>query len=72
MKLTYWVAHCENDHRCYNLRAKTRREIVAALADIHPTLAQDYGPPLKVVVEYDDGFDLVEQAMGESGIDEGN
>lgn len=32
MKLTYWAARCLNDHPCYNVRARTKREAVALRA----------------------------------------
>jgi hypothetical protein len=65
MKLTYWVATSNNDHSCYNIRAKTKKEVLAQIADHY--VASDFSEPKKVTVEYDDAFDLVMQCIdGES------
>jgi len=65
MKLTYWVATCLNDHPCYSIRKKTKKEVVAEIA-AHYNPA-DYSEPKKVTVEYDDAFDLMSQCIdGES------
>ena len=64
MKLTYWVATSLNDHWCYSLRAKTKKEVLAMLANY---TASDFSEPKKVTVEYDDAFDLMAQCIdGES------
>jgi hypothetical protein len=65
MKLTYWMAECLNDSSAYNLRAKTKREVVAML-DEHWDRSS-YGPPRKVTVEYADGFDLMAECLSEGG-----
>jgi hypothetical protein len=65
MKLTYWVATSLNDHWCYSIRKKTKKELVAELAE-HYTKT-DFSEPKKVTVEYDDAFDLMLQCIdGES------
>jgi len=70
-KLTYWVAPIKRDHACYNLRAKTRRQLKDQLAS--PAFDEaDYGKPRKMVVEFQDAFDLLEQALSEGGIYEGS
>ncbi len=68
MKLTYWVCECLNDGDVYNIREKTRKAAVALSEEYggHP----NYGPPIKVTVEYRDGFDLLQMALGESRIAE--
>ncbi len=62
MKLTYWLAECLNDSTAYNIRRKTRRAVTNILADHDRSR---YGPVRKVAVEYSDGFDLLNQCMGE-------
>jgi hypothetical protein len=64
MKLTYWVAE-SYDNRAYSIRTRTRREAVT-LRNERPN---HYGPVFKVVVEYRDALDLVEQVLGEGGIE---
>lgn len=64
MKLTYWVANCTNDHSCYNIRAKTKKEVLAMMANYTAT---DFSAPKKVTVEFNDSFDLMLQCIdGES------
>jgi len=59
MELTYWHAsYTEENHRNYDIRTKTKREAVAMKAE----QPESYGPITKMVVEYADGFDLMEQA----------
>ena len=64
MKLTYWIAECLDDSHVYNIRARTRREVVAALASYD---VASYGPPKKVTFEYRDGFDLMNECLREGG-----
>lgn len=67
MKLTYWVCPCKDDHQCYGVRARTRRE---ALAEREQLGVERFGKPVKMVVEYRDAFDLATQALGEGGLNE--
>ena len=69
-RLTYWIADCLNDSRCYSIREKTRKAVVAKLND-GTQVPGSYGAPRKVTVEYNDTFDLMCMAMGEGGIYEG-
>lgn len=65
MKLTYWVSRRLDDHQCYNIRCKTRRELVEILREADPTV---YTKPFKVVVEYRNAFDLLYQCLDEGSI----
>lgn len=65
MKLTYWIAECLDDSHAYNIRAKTRKAVVAELAEKEGEIREGYGPPKKVTVEYQDAFDLMDQCMNE-------
>jgi hypothetical protein len=64
MRLTYWIAVCLNDSEVYNIRKKTKREVVETLNQ-HYQGGVGYGKPRKVTVEYEDNFDLMEQCMAE-------
>lgn len=66
MTLTYWC--CENlaDSKCYNIRARTKREANRQREEFG---ADRFGRPIKQVVEYADAFDLIEMALGEGGIE---
>jgi len=66
MKLTYWVADCLNDSKCYNLRAMTRKEIQSKRAEYDEG---SFGPPRKIEVHYDNALDLVAQCLGEGNIE---
>lgn len=61
MKLTYWIAKDERDHKCYSIRRKTKKAVQEALAE--QWNSGDYSEPRKVVIEYDDGFDLMMQCL---------
>lgn len=63
MKLTYWVARHTSDSDAYNIRTKTRREAMDRIADHWND--EDYEQPVKVTIEYEDGFDLMNQCMNE-------
>lgn len=72
MTLTYWIADCLTDAKCYSVRAKTRKECIRQLEECRPDpreRAIDFGTPRKVVVEYADAFDLVSRALEEGGIE---
>lgn len=56
MKLTYWYCQHLADSDVYSIRTKTRREAVALRAEI----PADYSEPVKVSVEYDNAFDLMQ------------
>ncbi len=64
-KLTYWCAPILSDHHCYNIRTRTKKE---ALAKIEEYSHQDYGKPQKVVIDYDNALDLLQQVTGEGGV----
>ena len=63
MKLTYWYAECLNDSDAYAIREKTKKAAKARLEQGYR--AEDYGPILKVTVEYADAFDLMDQCSNE-------
>ena len=78
---TYWKAPCLDDHDCYSLRARTKREVLAQLDEAatkrgkHPehgrcfidngSGAARFGIPEKVEIHYHDQMDLIEQLTGE-------
>jgi len=63
MTLTYWTAESLVDDNCYSIRTKTRREAVA----IRGT-GEGYGPVTKVVVEYENAFDLLTKCLDEGSL----
>lgn len=65
-KLTYWCCSQEHDSPCYNIRARTRKE-ANALREAQWN-KEKYSKPFKVVAEFKDTFDLIDQAMGEGGL----
>ena len=64
-KLTYWVAPIKDDHSCYNIRTKTKRE---ALALVEAYGSERFGRVQKSFVYYKDAFDLATMALGEGGL----
>lgn len=69
-KLTYWIADCLDDHECYSIRTKTKKECAEQVAERNAEKVY-YGQPRKVVVEFIDMHDLVFTALGEGRIYEG-
>lgn len=67
MKLTYWIAKQDKDHSCYDLRARTRKECNEMIAKAGQREGY-YAAPIKVVVEYANAFDLMDQCMSEGGL----
>lgn len=64
-RLVYWIADCLSDRPCYSIRDKTRR---GCSAQRHARQdADDFGKPRKVVIEYRDAFDLMNQLTQEGG-----
>lgn len=84
-KLTYWIAGCLSDSVAYSIRRKTRKEVLDELkklgavrgknGDGDPIWRTEHGNRFsmvrKVTVEYENPFDLLQQALGEGGIYEG-
>ena len=69
-KLIYWVA-TQDDHPCYHIRAKTKKEVQAAIARINADTEwkTHFSAPQKVEVEYTNGFDLLMKCVaGEDAI----
>ncbi len=66
MKITYWIAENMTDSKCYNIRGRTRKAVVAELQSGGYD-RRDYGKPRKVVVDFDDKLDMMFQSMGEGG-----
>jgi hypothetical protein len=64
VKLTYWYAQCKDDHNCYSVRKRTKREALAAVAE----QPESYGKVVKVTVEYSDGFELLDMCNAEGGL----
>jgi hypothetical protein len=67
-KLVYWVAPTLTDRPAYNLRGRRRKDVVAAVEKMGGSL--EYGRIEKVEVLYWDVFDLLDQALGEGGVNE--
>ena len=69
MKLVYWVAPCLDDSSAYNIRAKTRKEAKRLLAQhLSGGGGVTYGEVQRHEVHYKDGFDLVDQALGDGNL----
>lgn len=62
--LTYWVARQHADSACYNLVARTKKELLLRIAENPST---KYEAPIKETVTYKDAFDLFEWVTGEGG-----
>lgn len=62
--LTVWIAEQDDDSRAYNIVAPTKKEALRQIA-LHPHIT--FQPPVKVVVNYRDAFDLFVMATGENG-----
>jgi hypothetical protein len=67
MKLIYWIAVRLDDRRCYSIRERTRD--ACAKARRESGVPRSYATPKKVVVEYEDAFDLVRKLLGDGGVE---
>ena len=81
-KVSYWVAECLNDGKCYSIRAKTKKEVIQELKKLNVVKRRmdqknfewsndDYrfsNPIRKVTVFYKDAFDLICQCHQEGGL----
>jgi hypothetical protein len=69
-KLNYWVAECLNDHPCYSIIGKTKKEVIRKLKE-HGYTCADFGVayefPEKRELYYKDAFHLFDWATGEGG-----
>ncbi len=80
-KVSWWVAECLDDHRCFNIRGRTRQEVMKQVTDLRVRRNDEvygkcfvddhgkarYGWPKKVTVEYTSTLDLVFTLLGEGG-----
>ena len=64
MRLIYWYAECLDDDNVYSIRTKTKRDCIECREERG---AERFAPPVKVVMEYADGFDLMEQLKSDCG-----
>ena len=63
---TYWKSSQFEDHFCYDIRAKTRKDCKRKLEALSPEDRARFDKPEKVVIEYDGTkFDLIEQIFTE-------
>ena len=65
MKLTYWSCEHLNDSQAYAIRTKTKREAVERRNEENSEGYELYGPPTKIVMEYDDAFDMMSGCLSE-------
>lgn len=77
MRLIYWYSPCIDDSTVFSIRCRTKKEVVQRLQNEHgltegelPT--ESYGRVRKMVVEYRNGFDLLDRCLGDSVYEEYN
>lgn len=66
MTLTFWQAANESQGDDYSIRTQTRRECLAELAELPEDLRRDYAEPVKVIMTYSSGFELMRSCLGEN------
>lgn len=73
MKLTYWKIASNDSEIFYSIRAKTKKEAINKFKKENPENYLDWGEKnakvKKVVIEYDDAFDLMDQLLCEDSAD---
>jgi hypothetical protein len=62
MKLFYWYSECLRDSDAYSAIGKTKKEVLEKIKG-----RDYYGPVEKKVIEYRNGFDLLELLTSEDG-----
>ena len=64
MRLTFWYAECLDDGDCYSIRERTKKEAVRQV-ELQDPYHSKFGPVEKVVIEYADGFELLDGVASE-------
>ncbi len=68
MKLTVWIAEQEDDHNCYNIVAKTKKECLAKVKEWSSgNINTTYKELFKCEIECKDMFDFFEMLTAEGG-----
>ena len=66
MRLIFWTIPCPHDHNAYDVREKTKKAAIAEAMDRWDWTAERAKWAVqKMVVEYDDSFDLLDRCLGE-------
>lgn len=69
MRLVYWVAKVKWEDQIYSLRARTKKEILALFRAKKYNKAE-YFKPVRIEMEYENGFDLMLQCLRIGGVAE--
>ena len=73
MKLTYWKIASNDSEIFYSIRAKTKKEAIRRFKKQSPEdyikWGEKYAIVEKIVIEYNDAFDLVDQILREASAD---
>jgi len=74
MKLTYWKIQCHKDSNIYSIRAKTKKEAIKLYNEDwdkegYKQWGEDFAYVEKIVINYDDAFDLMDKILSESTAD---
>ena len=74
MKLTYWKIQEHNDSNVYSIRAKTKKEAIKLYnedwnKDGYKAWGEKFAYVEKIVIHYDDAFDLVDKILREGSAD---
>ena len=73
MKLTYWKIASNDSEIFYSIRAKTKKEAIRQFKKQSPEdyikWGEKYAMVEKIVIEYNDAFDLVNQILCEGSAD---
>ncbi len=80
VKVTYWIASCEDDSSVYSLREKTKKEAIRKLTEeyglkrvkrtdtINMVIGRpEYSDVYKVEYYYKDAFDMLQDLLAEAG-----
>tara|TARA_R100000231_G_C5258390_1_gene144954 strand:- start:274 stop:528 length:255 start_codon:yes stop_codon:yes gene_type:complete len=74
MKLNYWKIQCHDESNVYSIRAKTKKEAIKLYnedenQEFYKEWGEDFAYVEKIVIHYDDAFDLVNQILSEDTAD---
>ena len=74
MKLVYWKIQCHNDSNVYSIRAKTKKEAIKLdnedwNKDGYKAWGEENAYVKKIVINYEDAFDLVDLMLSEDSAD---
>jgi len=74
MKVVYWKIECKDDSNVYSIRSKTKKRAIEKFKEHHSKdsyleYGKEFAKVQKIVIYYDDAYDLMDQLLTEDCAD---